>query len=214
MVLAWMLWLAYALGTRTELWFWHGCSGYRMLLEHERNYGFGMDALLNVCSSNAHGIMVWAWMLWLAYALGTRTKSWFWHGCSGCRMLLEHERNYGFGMDALINVCCSNPHGIMVWAWMPERSPTALCCPATKHREYGHKMAFGSLASAQNPTPVSKIELLQPPQNRAVTPGWRGKTLNAQFEAAPHRYATNCSLLRRIIENIFLIIVEGLGLRV
>ena len=34
-------------------------------------------------------------------------------------------------------------------------------------------MAFGSLASAQNPTPVSKIELLQPPQNRAVTPGWR-----------------------------------------
>ena len=31
MVSAWMLWSAYALGTRAELWFWHGFSGQRML---------------------------------------------------------------------------------------------------------------------------------------------------------------------------------------
>ena len=136
MVWAWMLWLAYALGTRTELWFGHGCSGLRMLLEHERNYGLGMDALVSVCSWNPHGIMVWAWMLWLPYALGTRTELWFGHGCSGYRMLLEHERPShrtsakppaerpcrlpatGLGMDALVSVCSWNPHGIMVWAWM------------------------------------------------------------------------------------------------
>ena len=50
--------------------------------------------------------MVWAW----TYALGTRTELWFGHGCSGHPMLLEHERNYGLGMDAAVSVC--------VWAWM------------------------------------------------------------------------------------------------
>ena len=38
--------------------------------------------------------MVWAWMLWSAYALGTRTRLWFGHGCSGQRMLWEQERDY------------------------------------------------------------------------------------------------------------------------
>ena len=113
-----MLWSAYALGTRTELWFGHGCSGQRKLLEHERNYGLGMDALVRVCSWNTNGIMVWAWMLWSAYALGTRTELWFGHGCSGQRKLLEHERNYGLGMDALVRVCSWNTNGIMFWAWM------------------------------------------------------------------------------------------------
>ena len=47
-----------------ELWFEHRCSGKLMLLEHERNYGLGMDALVSVCSWNTNGIMVWAWMLW------------------------------------------------------------------------------------------------------------------------------------------------------
>ena len=89
-----------------------------MLLEHERNYGFGMESLVTVCCSNTNGIMVLAWMLWLAHAARTRTELWFWHGCSGNRMLLEHERNYGFGMDALVTVCCSNTNGIMVLAWM------------------------------------------------------------------------------------------------
>ena len=35
-----------------------------MLLEHERNYDVGMDALGTVCSVNTNGIMIWAWMLW------------------------------------------------------------------------------------------------------------------------------------------------------
>ena len=68
-------------GTRTELWFGHGCSGELMLLEHERNYGLGMDALVISHS-------------------------------------LRHERNYGLGMDALVSVCSWNTNGIMVWAWM------------------------------------------------------------------------------------------------
>ena len=54
--------------------FGHGCSGHRMLLEHERNYDLGMDALVTVCSWNTNGIMIWAWMLWSPYALGTRTE--------------------------------------------------------------------------------------------------------------------------------------------
>ena len=50
--------LLIALETRAlgeELWFGHGCSGKRMLSEH-------------------NGIMVWAWTLWQLYTLGTRTK--------------------------------------------------------------------------------------------------------------------------------------------
>ena len=47
-----------------------------MLLEHERDYGLGMDALRPVCSET--------------------------------RMLLEHERYYGLGMDALRPVCSWN----------------------------------------------------------------------------------------------------------
>ena len=113
-----MLRSPYALGTRTELWFGHGCSADRMLSEHERNYGLGMDALVIVCSSNTNGSMVWAWMLWSPYALPTRTEAWFGHGCSGQRMLFQHERNYGLGIDALVTVCSSNTIGIMVWAWM------------------------------------------------------------------------------------------------
>ena len=101
MVWAWMLWSTYALGTRRELWFWHGCSGQRMLLEHERNHALSMDALAVLRNSNTNFIMVWAWMLWSAHALGTGTELWFWHGCSGQRILLEHEGNYGFGMDTL-----------------------------------------------------------------------------------------------------------------
>ena len=136
MVWAWMLWQPYALGTRTLSWFGHGCSGNRMLLEHERYHGLGMDAQATVCSWNTkryHGlgmgalatvcswnmnvIMVWAWMLWQPYALGTRTLSWFGHGRIGNRMLLEHEHNHGLGMDALATVCSWNTNVIMVWAW-------------------------------------------------------------------------------------------------
>ena len=102
-----------------------------MLLEHERNYGLGIDALVRVCSWNTKGygvsmdalvrvrswntseIMAWAWMHWSAYALG---ELWFGHRCSGDRMLLEHERTYGLSMDALVTVCSWNTRGIMVWA--------------------------------------------------------------------------------------------------
>ena len=131
MVWAWMLWSLYGLGTRTELWVGHGFSGKRMHLEHERNYGLGMDALVIDCSWNTNGIMVWAWMLWSPYALGTRTELWFGHGCSGHRMLLwfghacsghrmlvERERNYGLGMDALVIDCTWNTNVIMLWAWI------------------------------------------------------------------------------------------------
>ena len=31
-----------------------------MLLEHERNYDLGMDALVTVCSWNTNGMMIWA----------------------------------------------------------------------------------------------------------------------------------------------------------
>ena len=84
MLWAWMLWSPYALGIRAEL-----CFGHSMLLEHGRNYALGMDALVTVCSWNTNGIMLWAWMLWSPYALGTRTEVCFGHGCSGHRMLLN-----------------------------------------------------------------------------------------------------------------------------
>ena len=69
-----------------------------MLLEHERNYGLGMDA--------AGPLML----------LEHETEFWFGHGCSGDRMLLERKRNYGLGMDALVIACSCNTNGIMVWA--------------------------------------------------------------------------------------------------
>ena len=129
MVWARMLWSPYALGTRAEIWFGHGCSGHHMLLEHEQKYGLGMDALVTECFWNTNGIIiiVWAWMQRSPYALGTRTELWFGHGCSGHRMLLEHERNRGLGMDALVTECFWNTNGIIiiVWAWM-QRSPYAL----------------------------------------------------------------------------------------
>ena len=70
-----------------------------MLLEHERYYALGMDALVT-------------------YALETRRFSWFGHGCSGDRMLLEHERYYALGMDVLVTVCSWNTTVLMVRAWM------------------------------------------------------------------------------------------------
>ena len=70
-----------------------------MLLEHERNYGLGMDALVMEWFRNTNRVS-------------------FGHGCSGDGMLLEHEENYGLGMDALVMECSWNTKGIMVWAWM------------------------------------------------------------------------------------------------
>ena len=72
-----------------------------------------MDALVSVCSGNTNVIMVQAWMLWSAYALGTRTLLPFEHGCFGQRMLSEHECYYGLGMDALVSGCSRNTNDIM-----------------------------------------------------------------------------------------------------
>ena len=68
-------------------------------------YGVGMDAVITVGSWNTNVIMVWAWMLCSPYDLGTRTELRFGHGCSGHRMLLEHERNYALSGHALVTVC-------------------------------------------------------------------------------------------------------------
>ena len=118
MVWAWVLWSPYALGTRTLSWFGHGRCCHRMLLEHERSYGLGMDALVTVCCRNTNGIEVWAWMLWSPYALGTRTILLSGHGCSGHLMFLAHELHYCLGMDALVTVCSWHTNVIMVWAWV------------------------------------------------------------------------------------------------
>ena len=65
--------------------------------EHAPYRGLGMDAIVIVCSRNTNIIMVWAWMLWLSFALGTRALSWFGHGCA--------------------IVCSRNTNVIMVWVW-------------------------------------------------------------------------------------------------
>ena len=86
MAWAWMHWLPCALGPRTLLWFRHGCTGYCVLLDHERYSGLGMDELVT---------------------LGPRPLLCSGHGCIGCRMLLDHERYYGLSMDALVIGCRS-----------------------------------------------------------------------------------------------------------
>ena len=48
-----------------------------MLLEHER------DSALGVGSVVTSETMLWAWMLWLSDALGTRTRFWLGHGRCG-----------------------------------------------------------------------------------------------------------------------------------
>ena len=103
-----MLLSSYAVGTRALLRFGHGCSCHCVLLEPESYYGLGMDAVVIVCSWNTKFIVVWAWMLWSSYALGTRNLLWFGHRCSCHRMLLEHEIYYGLGMAAPVIVCSWN----------------------------------------------------------------------------------------------------------
>ena len=75
------------------------CERGRTLLEHERYYDLGMDALIIECTRIGRLL-------------------WFGHGCSSDRMLLEHKRYYGLGMDAPVTVCSWNTNVIMVWAWM------------------------------------------------------------------------------------------------
>ena len=89
---------------------WHGCSGNPMLLEHERNHGLAMDALVTECSWNMNRIVAWHGcsgncMRW------NKNDFWFRHRCFANRVLLKHvllERNYGLDMDALVNECSWN----------------------------------------------------------------------------------------------------------
>ena len=79
----------------------------------ERDVTIAGGLRLSTCSWNAKSLMVWAWMP--SYALETRTLLWSGHGCSAGRMLLEHERSYGLGLDALVTACSWNTNVIMVW---------------------------------------------------------------------------------------------------
>ena len=177
MVWARMLWSSSALGTRKEVWFGHGCSGHRVLLEHERNDGLGMDALVAVCLEheqnaglgmdalviesfwNMNGIMVWAWMLWSPSALGTRTEFWFGHGCSGHRKLLEHERKYGWGMDALVIECSWNKNGVTVWARMLWSS-SAL--GTRRELWFGHGCSGRHVLNARSAQRILRFQLQSP----------------------------------------------------
>ena len=122
-----------------------------MLVDHERHYGLGMDALVTMCSWTTNVIMVWEWMHWSPCARGPRTLLWFsawmhwspcargpqaslWfgHGCTGHCVLVDQKRHYGLGMDALVAVCSWTTNVIMVWAWM-HWSPCAL----DQKRHYG-----------------------------------------------------------------------------
>ena len=154
MVWAWMHWSPCARGPRTLLWFGQGCTGHRVLVDHERYYGLGKDALVTVCSwttnvimvwgmhwspcvrgprgyyglsMDALGtvcswttnvIMVWARMHWPPCARGPRTSLWFGQRCTGHRVLVDHERYHGLGMDALATVFSWTTNVIMIWACM------------------------------------------------------------------------------------------------
>ena len=130
MVWARMHWSPCARGPRTSLWFGQGCTGRRVLVDHERHYGLGKDALVAVCSWTTNVIMVWARMHWSPCARGPRTSLWFGQGCTGRRVLVDHERYYGLGKDALVTVCSWTVNVIMVWArmhWSPcARGPRTL----------------------------------------------------------------------------------------
>ena len=80
----------------------------KIVLEHCRSYGLGMDALVRFghgCSGQRNnqkmnGIMVGAWMFWSAPSF-------------------KEEQDYGLGMDAMVSVCSWNTNEIVViWAWM------------------------------------------------------------------------------------------------
>ena len=91
---------------------WTGCSSHRVLLEHERNRGLGMDAPVTVFSLKRKE-------LWFGHGCSSHCillehKRRLGHGCSSHRILLEHEQKYGLGMDALVTVLSWKPTGIMV----------------------------------------------------------------------------------------------------
>ena len=124
-----------------RLWLAHGCSNHRILLDDERNYGLGMDALgshrilleyerNHGLGMDTNGIMVWAWMLQSPYSFGTQTEElWFGHGCSRHRILLKNKRNYtvwAWMLESRILVKCYKR--ILVWAWMLQSTYSLWAC--------------------------------------------------------------------------------------
>ena len=84
----------FAPGTRMKLWLEHGCSGHCKLLGARTKLCFGHG-----CSWNANEIMVWAWMFWSLYALGTPTRSFF-----GAWMLRS-----SYALETLTEGCSKGP---------------------------------------------------------------------------------------------------------
>ena len=139
MLWAWMLWVSYALGTRTLLCFGHG---HRMLLEHERYYVFGMDAVATVCSWNTSVILFWAWMPWSLYAPGMRTLFCFEHGYSADRTLLKRERYQSYVPESIRLVLLKHEHSCM-------RNHRNVFNRMASYRRHFHKYdSISSLASA------------------------------------------------------------------
>ena len=143
MVWAWMLWFVCTWNTNVILG--HACSGYRMLWEHGRYYGLGMDAL------------------------GTRTLFWFGHGCSGYLTLLEHERYDGLGMDAVVLAHTRNTNVIMFWALLEQsawyicsipgpRNTSRVCfVPRKPHQERSAKYAFVCVYAPAEPGTMNSL---------------------------------------------------------
>ncbi len=75
-----------------------------MLLEHERNYGLGMDALVSVCSWNTNGIMV------LGVAAVVTVRSWKTRGIMVWAWL--------YGGDCTEGREFGNTSASMAWAWL------------------------------------------------------------------------------------------------
>ena len=78
-LLTWMLWSSYAFGTRTL-------------------FGMVWACMLGsaICSWNTNGIMVWAWIFWLAQSFKDDMGYGLAHRCSGHRMVVEHERCFAW----------------------------------------------------------------------------------------------------------------------
>ena len=76
------------------LWFGHVCAGKRMLSEHERYYGLGMDALVTVCSRNTYALGRGTLLLFGLVTVRSRNTNvlWFGHGCIGHGMFSKHQR--------------------------------------------------------------------------------------------------------------------------
>ena len=96
---------------------WGSCKALELECRDEDFRQKGL--FFRTCSWNTNASMVWAWMLWSPYALGTRTVLWFGHGCSGQRMLSQNmilQRTQAEERKCLKihgQICAVDPNGIM-----------------------------------------------------------------------------------------------------